>query len=81
MTAQEHHILPDKLPGAQAKAMQRGWHGIWPAAKVTDAGGRSTGVAVLARKHVVVTAAPETEGGVIAPSRLMAAKLLWGPAG
>eukprot|EP00959_Pyramimonas_sp_CCMP1952_P150452 3148767-Pyramimonas_sp.AAC.1 len=47
LCVQEHRILVSKLPDVQKTILGMGWHGVWAPALHTEAGGNSSGVAVL----------------------------------
>ena len=56
MCIQEHHCTGQQLPGAR----QHGWRSIVTPACPTAAGGTSGGVAILAKKHIPLSAVSDT---------------------
>eukprot|EP00959_Pyramimonas_sp_CCMP1952_P272015 5687333-Pyramimonas_sp.AAC.1 len=59
-----------------------GWHGVWAPALPAEAGGSSSGVAVLVPRQIsITTAVYAPDDGILIPGRLIAAHVRWGVVG
>ena len=68
LCVQEHRTVVSKLPEVQKTILGMGWHGVWAPALHTEAGGNSSGVAVLVPRRVsITTAAYAPDDGILIP--------------
>ncbi len=72
--AQEHELRGQEIAEASDWAIRRGWKSLWVEASVTEAGGRSGGVAILARDYLGLSPPPWGDPQIV-PARAIAAKL------
>ncbi len=70
--AQEHHIPPCHIAEASDWAMRHRWQSIFLPAQLTQEGGWSAGVAILARPHAALSA-PRVGSETVVPHRVLAA--------
>ncbi|MFM7985151.1 MAG: hypothetical protein ACKPKO_38115, partial [Candidatus Fonsibacter sp.] len=68
---QEHGVLDHRVAEVSGKLVKAGWKSVWLPARATEAGGRSAGVAILAKSFVDLGADDGVSKQVV-PHRLLA---------
>ena len=71
LCVQEHGVLDHMVAGVSGKLFKAGWKSVWLPARATEAGGRSAGVAILAKSFVDLGADDGVPKQVV-PHRLLA---------